>query len=126
MINDRYKTCLGGICDEEIALSVLSRSFAPEHFRLRSGAGESVGRQICSRLWPRGRRADGEVDQNRHKQLQKGSPFPKKTKNTPVLPFLLETQGFYLSWAGSTDKKRDSLSTVSLVGEAGLEPARPQ
>ena len=32
-------------------------------------------------------------------------------------------------WTGNpspTSKKRDSLSTVSLVGEAGLEPARPQ
>ena len=26
----------------------------------------------------------------------------------------------------SMQQKRDSLSTVSLVGEAGLEPARPQ
>ena len=27
--------------------------------------------------------------------------------------------------AGFLNKKRDSLPTISLVGEAGLEPARP-
>jgi len=35
-----------------------------------------------------------EVDRNRHKQLQSGRAFPKRTKNTPVSPFLLETQGY--------------------------------
>ena len=72
------------------------------------------------------RRMGGEVDQNRHKQLQKGRAFPEKTKNTPWEPISLVLKGFYLFWAGYPNKKRDSLSTVSLVREAGLEPACPE
>ena len=49
-----------------------------------------------------------------------------RNKITPWSPKSLDSKGFTLFWQGSTDKKRDDLSIVSLVGEAGLEPARPQ
>ena len=67
------------------------------------------------------RQAAGEADQNRHKQLQKGSAFPKDNKNTPVIPFLLETQGFYPFWRLYPDKKETALRLSLMVREAGLE-----
>ena len=39
----------------------------------------------------------------------------------PRIPTFFGIRGFYLFWAGSTGKKRDSLAAVSLVREAGLE-----
>ena len=41
------------------------------------------------------RLSSGQVNENRRKLLQKGSAFLKGNKNTPVSPFLLETQGLY-------------------------------
>jgi hypothetical protein len=38
----------------------------------------------------------------------------------------MEIKGLYRFWQGVTNKKRDSLSAVSLVREAGLEPACPE
>ena len=61
------------------------------------------------------------TDENREKQLQTGENGTKNNKNTPWGPKSLDSKGFSSFWQGSTDKKRDDLSIVSLVGEAGLE-----
>ena len=54
------------------------------------------------------------LHENMHKQAEK-LIFPAKTKKQPVLTRFGKD---------GLDEKRDSLSTVSLVREAGLEPAR--
>ena len=68
----------------------------------------------------------GEGDRNGWKWLQMDLSVQKETKNTPWVPNSLVPKGFTCFGQDRLTKKRDSLSTVSLVREAGLEPARPQ
>ena len=64
----------------------------------------------------------GEDDQNIRKQLQIDLPKPKETKNTPWCPNALDTKGFYLFWAGCTDKKETAFRLSLWCARRDLKP----
>ena len=68
------------------------------------------------------------IDENRKKHLQIGENGSQNSKKDPLGSKLVGNQGVFsvLARIGTgnpspTSKKRDDLSIVSLVGEAGLE-----